>query len=62
MKIIFVKSNIEQFNELIGERANLDFDTNTGRIFLHTLKSSKNIKFNSDVNMLTLDEYVIFKD
>ena len=62
MKIIFIKSNFEHFDELIGERANLDFDTNTGEIFLHTLKSSKQIKVNSDVNMLTLEEYVIFKD
>ena len=62
MKIIFIKSNFEHFDELIGERANLDFDTNTGRRVLHTLYSSKKIKFNSDVNMLTLDEYIIFKD
>ena len=62
MKIIFIKSNFEHFDEIIGERANLDFDTNTGEIFLHTLKSSKHIKFNSDVNTLTIDEYIIFKD
>lgn len=62
MKIIFIKSNFKHFDELIGERVNLDFDTSDGSIFLHTLQTSKNIKFNSETNILTLDEYIILKD
>ena len=38
MVMLYVNSEIEHLQEVIGERVSLDFDTTTGELYINTLQ------------------------
>lgn len=61
MLMIFIDSQIEHLKEIIGERISMNFDVN-GELYIHTLRTEKNIKLSSNVKINNLGRYIIISD
>lgn len=62
MVMLFVDSEIEHLQEVIGERVSLDFDTTTGELYINTLQTEKYIKLSSNVSINNEGRYIIISD
>ena len=62
MEMIFIDSKIEHLKEIEHEQVSLDFNVETGEIYIHTLKSEKHIKLSSNAEINTIGRYVIVSD
>ena len=62
MVMLYVSSEIEHLQEVIGERVSLDFDTTTGELYINTLQTEKYIKLSSNVSINNEGRYIIIYD
>lgn len=62
MVMLYVNSEIEHLQEVIGERVSLDFDVTTGELYINTLQTEKYIKLSSDVSINNEGRYIIIFD
>ena len=62
MVMLYVSSEIEHLQEVIGERVSLDFDTTTGELYINTLQTEKYIKLSSNVSINNEGRYIIIFD
>lgn len=62
MVMLYVSSEIEHLQEVIGERVSLDFDTTTGELYIRTLQTEKYIKLSSNVSINNEGRYIIIFD
>ena len=62
MEMIFIDSKIKHLQDTVGEQVSLDFNSETGEIYIHTLKSEKHIKLSSNAEIDTTGRYVILSD
>lgn len=62
MVMLYVNSEIEHLQEVIGERVSLDFDTTTGELYIRTLQTEKYIKLSSNVSINNEGRYIIIFD
>ena len=62
MVMLYVNSEIEHLQEVIGERVSLDFDTTTGELYINTLQTEKYIKLSSNVSINNEGRYIIIFD
>ncbi len=62
MIMLFVSSEIEHLQEIVGQRVSLDFDTTTGELYINTLQTEKYIKLSSNVSINNEGRYIIIFD
>lgn len=62
MVMLFIDSKINHLQEVIGQRASLDFDSMTGELYINALQTGKYIKLSSNININNEGRYVIISD
>lgn len=62
MLLLYVDSKIEHLKEIENEQVSLDFNVETGEIYIHTLKTEKHIKLSSDSEIDAIGRYVVVSD